>query len=72
MTLREFCRLDILCEDDPIHLVSMNGSYMNILDFDNQCRVGTAENYLKAEVLDKEVACITPSGDAFLVYFKED
>ena len=71
MTLREFCKLEILCKDDPIHLVYSEGSFVNILDFGNECLVGNVEKYLKAEILDTEIAYVTPSagykGKAFVV-----
>lgn len=74
MTLREFCKLEILCKDDPIHLVHSEGSFVDILDFDNECLVGNVEKYLKAEILDTEIAYVTPSGysgKAFVVCLKD-
>jgi hypothetical protein len=69
MTLREFCKLSILCKDDPIYIMKEDGCYMTLIKFDNECQVGNVEDYLKDEILDKEIACITPSEGAYVVYF---
>jgi hypothetical protein len=72
MTLKEFCKLDILCKDDPIYFVSNDGCYMDIITFNDEITVGNALTRFKQEVLDREISCVTPSGDgAFLIYFKE-
>ena len=72
MTLREFCKLSILCKDDELHIVVQEGCYARVINFNGECSVGNAPRYLRSEILDSEIACVTPSRDAFVVYFKEE